>query len=186
MKASQTTGVERHTTLLKAAARVSHNIASILDLNLLLSRTSDIICEEFGFYYAGVFLVDETGEWAVLKAGYGAAGYTMMAEGHKLSIGGNSMIGVAIAERQARIATNVGKEAMFFKNPHLPNTRSEMALPLIAGDDVIGALTVQSEKAKESGTLVPVGGVSKSGSGIAATGVSDRLPASSRGPALPP
>jgi GAF domain-containing protein/anti-sigma regulatory factor (Ser/Thr protein kinase) len=146
MKASQASGVERHTTLLKAAARVSHNIASILDLNLLLSRTSDIICEEFDLYYAGVFLVDETGEWAVLKAGYGAAGYTMMAEGHQLSIGGNSMVGVAIAERRARIATNVGKEAAFFKNPHLPNTRSEMALPLIAGDDVIGALTVQSEK----------------------------------------
>ncbi len=146
MKASHSSGVERHATLLKAAAHVSHNIASILNLNLLLSRTADIICEEFGFYYAGVFLVDESGEWAVLKAGYGAAGYTMIAEGHKLSIGGNSMIGAAIAERRARIALDVGEEAVFFKNPHLPNTRSEMALPLIAGEDIIGALTVQSEK----------------------------------------
>jgi GAF domain-containing protein/CheY-like chemotaxis protein len=146
MKASQTSGVERHATLLNAAVRVSHNIASILDLNLLLSRTADIICEEFGFYYAGVFLVDESGEWAVLKAGYGTAGFTMIAEGHKLAIGGNSMIGACIAERRGHIALDVGTEAVFFKNPHLPNTRSEMALPLIAGEDVIGALTVQSEQ----------------------------------------
>jgi GAF domain-containing protein/anti-sigma regulatory factor (Ser/Thr protein kinase) len=146
MKASQTSGVERHATLLKAAARVSHNIASILDLTLLLSRTADIICEEFGFYYAGIFLVDKSGEWAVLKAGYGTAGFTMVAEGHKLAIGGNSMIGACLAERRGHIALDVGEEAVFFKNPRLPNTRSEMALPLIAGDDVIGALTVQSEQ----------------------------------------
>ncbi len=145
MKAHATTGVERHAMLLNAAARVSRNVASIQDLHLLLNRTVDIICEEFGFYYAGVFLVDETGEWASLAAGHGEAGKAMLADGHKLHIGGNSMIGAAIANRAGRIALDVGAEAIFFKNPHLPNTRSEMALPLIAGDEVIGALTVQSE-----------------------------------------
>ncbi len=145
MKASNTTGVERHATLLNASARVSRSIASILDLGLLLNRTVDIICDEFGFYYAGVFLVDDSNEWAVLKAGRGNAGRAMVAEGHKLHIGGNSMIGAAIANRSGRIALDVGAEAVFFKNPHLPQTRSEMALPLISGDEVIGALTVQSE-----------------------------------------
>ena len=145
MKASQVSGVERHSLLLNASARVSRSIASILDLPLLLNRTVDIICEEFGFYYAGVFLVDESGEWATLSAGRGDAGRVMMDDGHKLHIGGNSMIGMAIANRQGRIALDVGEEAVFFKNPHLPLTRSEMALPLIAGDVVIGALTVQSE-----------------------------------------
>jgi signal transduction histidine kinase len=145
MKASKASGVERHAALLQASARVSRNIASILDLNLLFNRTVDIICDEFGFYYAGVFVVDESGEWAVLKAGRGEAGHTMLAEGHKLHIGGNSMIGAAIASRSGRIALDVGAEAVFFRNPHLPQTRSEMALPLIAGEDIIGALTVQSE-----------------------------------------
>ncbi len=145
MKASNSTGAERQAALLHAAARVSRSIASILDLNLLFQRTVDIICDEFGFYYAGIFLVDESGEWAVLKAGRGEAGRAMVAEGHKLRIGGNSMIGAAIQNRAGRIALDVDKENVFFRNPHLPNTRSEMALPLIVGDDVIGALTVQSE-----------------------------------------
>jgi signal transduction histidine kinase len=145
MKVSEVSGVERHSLLLNASARVSRNIASILDLPLLLNRTVDIICEEFGFYYAGVFLVDDAGEWAVLRAGRGDAGRIMVDEAHKLHIGGNSMIGMAIANRQGRIALDVGEEAVFFKNPHLPLTRSEMALPLIAGDQVIGAVTVQSE-----------------------------------------
>ena len=145
MKASKVSGVERQSLLLNASARVSRNIASILDLPLLLSRTVDIICDEFGFYYAGVFLVDEASEWAQLRAGRGDAGRIMVDEGHKLHIGGNSMIGAAIANRAGRIAHDVGEEAVFFKNPHLPLTRSEMALPLIAGDEVIGALTVQSE-----------------------------------------
>lgn len=145
MKASNSTGAERQAALLQASARVSRNIASILDLNLLFNRTVDIICDEFGFYYAGVFLIDESGEWAVLKAGRGEAGRAMLAERHKLKIGGNSMIGAAIESRSGRIALDVGKEAVFFRNPFLPKTRSEMALPLIAGDAVIGALTVQSE-----------------------------------------
>ncbi len=145
MKAHQASGIERHAILLNAAARVSRSIASILDLNLLLNRTVDIICDEFKFYYAGVFLVDESGSWAVLAAGRGEPGRAMLAEGHKLHIGGNSMVGAAIANREARIALDVGAEAVHFKNPHLLRTRSEMALPLIAGDEVIGALTVQSE-----------------------------------------
>lgn len=145
MKESKSTGAERQAALLQASARVSRSIASILDLNLLFNRTVDIICDEFGFYYAGVFIVDESGEWAVLKAGRGEAGRAMLAERHKLHIGGNSMIGAAIENRSGRIALDVGKEAVFFRNPFLPKTRSEMALPLIAGDEVIGALTVQSE-----------------------------------------
>jgi GAF domain-containing protein/anti-sigma regulatory factor (Ser/Thr protein kinase) len=142
-----TTSPERHATLLKAAARAARNIVTILDPEELFRRTVDIICDEFGFYYAGVFLLDETGQYAVLHSGRGAAGAAMLAEGHKLAVGGNSMIGASVQNRQGRIALDVGTEAVFFENPHLPKTRSEMALPLIVGDDVIGALTVQSTEA---------------------------------------
>jgi GAF domain-containing protein len=130
--------------LLKTAARAAKTITMILDPQELLQRTVDIICDEFGFYYAGVFLLDETGQYAVLRAGRGDSGKAMIAEGHKLAVGGNSMIGAAIQNRQGRIALDVGAEAVFFENPHLPKTRSEMALPLIVGDETIGALTVQS------------------------------------------
>lgn len=139
-----TNDAARQTTLLKAAARAAKNITTILDPQVLFERTVDIICDEFGFYYAGVFLVDDAGQNAVLKAGRGEAGRTMIKGEHKLAIGGNSMIGAAIANKQGRIALDVGAEAVFFENPHLPETRSEMALPLIVGEDVIGALTVQS------------------------------------------
>ena len=135
---------ERRAKLLQAAAKVGRGVTSILDQDLLLDQTVDIICDEFGFYYAGVFLIDETGEWAVLRSGRGKSGEAMIAAGHKLKVDGHSMIGVATGQRKALIALDVGEEPVHFKNPHLPDTRSEMALPLIVGDDVIGAVTVQS------------------------------------------
>ncbi len=136
----------RRETLLQAAARVSRNVASILDPDQLLEQTVDLICDEFGFYYAGVFLIDETGEWAVLRAGRGEPGRKMIEAGHKLKVDGHSMIGRATGERRALIALDVGEEPVHFKNPYLPNTHSEMALPLIVGNELIGALTVQSEE----------------------------------------
>lgn len=139
-----TNSIERHAKLLKASARAARNITTILDPYELFQRTVDIICDEFGFYYAGVFLVDETRQYALLRAGRGEPGKAMLREGHKLAIGGNSMIGASIANKKGRIALDVGAEAVFFENPHLPKTRSEMALPLIVADEAIGALTVQS------------------------------------------
>jgi len=139
-----TKDTRRRAALLQAAAQVSHNITSILDPDQLLEQTVDIICDAFGFYYAGVFLIDDSGEWAMLRAGRGEAGAVMLAEGHKLKIDGHSMIGAATGRRKALIALDVGDEPVHFKNPHLPHTRSEMALPLLVGDTLIGALTVQS------------------------------------------
>jgi GAF domain-containing protein/CheY-like chemotaxis protein len=136
--------VERHARLLEAAAQVGRDVTSILDLDELLIKMVDIICDVYGFYYAGVFLVDDANEWAVLRAGYGQAGAAMIAEGHKLKVGGHSMIGAATGRCKAFIALDVGDEPVHFKNPHLPDTRSEMALPLIVGGEVIGAVTVQS------------------------------------------
>ncbi|MBA3531716.1 MAG: response regulator [Ardenticatenales bacterium] len=138
--------LQRRQRLLEAAARVGQSITSILDLDELLRATVNIICEEYSFYYAAIFLLDPSGEWAVLRAGRGEAGRAMIEAGHKLAVGGNSMIGTAIGERRARIALDVGEEKVHFKNPHLPRTRSEMAMPLLVKDTVLGALSVQSEQ----------------------------------------
>ncbi len=137
----------RQAALLNAAAQVSRIISSILDPEELLFRTVDIICDEYGFYYAGIFLIellDDGENWAVLKAGRGKAGRIMMEHNHKLKVGGHSMVGACTNLYEARIALDVGKEAVWFNNPFLPDTRSEMALPLAFGGEVIGALTVQS------------------------------------------
>ncbi|MCB0165521.1 MAG: GAF domain-containing protein, partial [Anaerolineae bacterium] len=140
----------RRATLLQAGSEVSRNITSILDMDVLLASTVHIICEEYGFYYAGIFLADDTPDdngrtWAVLKAGRGEAGRRMVEQGHKLEIGGNSMVGAAIRDGEARISLDVDIEKVWYPNPLLPRTRSEMALPLFTKSRVIGALTVQSE-----------------------------------------
>ncbi|MFZ6027029.1 MAG: ATP-binding protein [Chloroflexota bacterium] len=135
---------ERRARLLHAANQVGKQATAILKLDVLLPKTVDIICDAYGFYYAGIFLVDAAGKWAVLRAGRGAAGAVMIAQGHKLAVGGDSMIGWAMLNRQARIALDVGADRVHFKNPLLPHTRSEIALPLIVGERVFGALTVQS------------------------------------------
>jgi GAF domain-containing protein/CheY-like chemotaxis protein len=135
---------ERRMRLLAAAAEVGRSVTSILDLDELLNKTVDVICDAYGFYYAGVFLLDSAKEWAILRAGRGEAGEAMVAAEHKLKVGGLSMIGTAIVQKRAIIALDVGEEPVHFKNPHLPLTRSEMALPLMVGEKVIGALTVQS------------------------------------------
>ncbi|MBN1259483.1 MAG: GAF domain-containing protein [Anaerolineae bacterium] len=132
---------------LRTAAEVSRATSSILDPEELLPAAVEVIQERFDYYYVGAFLVDVTGRWAELHAGTGAAGAHMLGEGHRLAIGGTSMIGACIAERRARIALDVGEEAVRFDNPLLPATRSEMALPLISRGEVLGALTVQSVEA---------------------------------------
>ena len=137
----------RRANLLAAAAQVSQNITRIMDIDELLPKTVDIICDAYNFYYAGVFLIDDAGEFAVLRAGRGEPGRIMIENNHKLAVGGNSMIGACTALNEARISLDVDTEKVWYPNPVLPDTRSEMALPLAIGDRVIGAVTVQSTEA---------------------------------------
>ncbi len=132
---------------LQTATLVSRVASSILDMDRLIQQSVELIRERFDLYYAGLFLVDETGEWAVLRSGTGAAGRRMMEQGHKLKVGGNSMIGECVAHQQARITLDIGAEAARLAHPLLPETRSEMALPLISQGKAIGALTIQSAAA---------------------------------------
>jgi GAF domain-containing protein len=145
IRASLEDRVSARTQGLRAAAEVSKATASVLDLDELLVQVVNLVRERFDLYYVGVFLVDEAREWAVLVAGTGEAGRQMLAIRHRLDIGGRSMIGQCVARNEARIALDVGGEAFRFDNPMLPDTRSEIALPLRWHDEVIGALTVQSD-----------------------------------------
>ncbi len=135
---------QQRATELLTAAEVSRAASSILDLDELLAQSVEVIRERFGLYYVGMFLVDPTGDWAVLRAGTGEAGRIQIERNHKLRIGGESMIGQCIAISAARISQDVVDEAVRFKNPVLPDTRSEMALPLMSRGQTIGAMTIQS------------------------------------------
>ena len=138
--------LERRHKLLETAARVGQMVTSILAIDDLLKHTVNIICSEFNLYYSGIFLVSEDEEWAVLRAGYAAAGRKMMSENYRLHVDEKSMIGNSIIKQQAQIALDVAGEESRFMNPFLPNTRSEMALPLIVQSHALGALTVQSDQ----------------------------------------
>jgi GAF domain-containing protein/HAMP domain-containing protein len=144
--ADRTRQLERRTVQLETAAEVSRAASSTLNTERLLSQTVELITDRFNLYYVGLFLVDEGGEWAVLQAATGEAGRQMMVQGHRLRVGGVSMVGWCTANAQARVALDVGEEAVRFDNPLLPDTHSEMALPLISRGRALGALDVQSTK----------------------------------------
>lgn len=140
------TQVAQRTEQLRATAEVGRAASSILDPDQLIEEIVNLITERLGYYYAAIFIISADGTWAELHSATGEAGAELKARKHRLAVGGNSMVGSAISLRQARIAHDVGLEAVRFNNPLLPETRSEIALPLIAGNRVIGALDAQSTK----------------------------------------
>jgi GAF domain-containing protein/HAMP domain-containing protein len=142
--ARRTADLERRSNQLRAAAMVSKEAAGIRDIQQMLSQTTQLISRYFDFYHAGIFIVDDAREYAVLQAANSEGGQRMLARGHKLRVGQVGMVGYVADVGVPRIALDVGEDAVFFNNPDLPMTRSEMALPLKARDLVIGVLDVQS------------------------------------------
>ena len=118
--------------------------AATLDPDQLLRQVVNLITERFGFYYAAVFTLNDTGTSAVLREATGGAGRILKVRAHQLDVNEQSMVGYVIVQRKARIALDVGAEPVRFANPLLPETRSEIALPLMARNRVLGALDVQS------------------------------------------
>jgi GAF domain-containing protein len=144
-KDRRTRELDRRLVQIRTAAEVSRSLSGLMDLDTLLQQVVDLMQSRFGLYYVGVFLQDEKGENAILRAGTGEAGEEMIATRYQAPVGDDSIVGWAIANRKPHIALDVGREPTRFNNPLLPKTRSEMALPLISGERVFGALTVQSE-----------------------------------------
>lgn len=129
---------------LEAIARIARDISATRDLQELLPRVTQIISHEFGFYHVGIFLNDPDGQYAVLAAANSEGGKNMLARRHKLKIGAQGIVGNVTFTGSPRIALNVGEDAVYFNNPDLPDTHSEMALPLKVSERTFGALDVQS------------------------------------------
>jgi methyl-accepting chemotaxis protein len=138
--------LERLTTRLRAAGTVTSAAMSARDPDALISQVTHLLSELFDFYHVGIFLLDEDGEYAVLQAANSEGGQRMLARGHKLKVEQQGIVGYVTGTGEARIALDVGADAVHFENPLLPETRSEMALPLKMGERVIGALDVQSRQ----------------------------------------
>lgn len=138
---------ERRAIQLQAIAQVSTIINTVQDLEELLPRITSVISDQFGYYHVGIFLLSEDGRFAVLRAANSEGGQKMLARNHRLRVGAAGIVGFVTGTGVPRIALDVGDDAIFFDNPDLPSTRSEVAVPLKLGKQIVGALDVQSTKA---------------------------------------
>lgn len=138
------TGLQHRTEQLHIIARIGQSANAIVQSENLLSQLVELIREQMGFYHTQIFLVDETGTNAVLVASTGTAGERLLARGHSLPVGSRSVIGQVTQRGQPVYATDTSADPVHKANEFLPDTHSELALPLIEGETVIGALDVQS------------------------------------------
>ncbi|PWB78031.1 MAG: hypothetical protein C3F07_01600 [Anaerolineales bacterium] len=142
--ADRTQKLEKRASQSQAVSSVARAITTIQDIDLLLPKITELVCEHFGVYHTGIFLVDEENKLAILRASNSPGGQKMLSRRHRLKLDTNSIVGYVASRGNPRIALDVGTDAFFFNNPDLPETRSEMALPLSIGGRVIGVLDVQS------------------------------------------
>jgi GAF domain-containing protein/HAMP domain-containing protein len=144
--AERTLDLEHRSAQLQAAAEVGRAAATIRTLDELLPVVTNLISERFGFYHVGIFLLDEQGEYAILRAANSPGGQRMLERGHKLLAGQQGIVGYVTSRREPRVVLNVGDDTAFFNNPDLSETQSEMALPLQVGGELLGVLDVQSDQ----------------------------------------
>jgi GAF domain-containing protein/HAMP domain-containing protein len=142
----RTQELRKQTNYLRVAAEVARDATTAHSLDELLNRAAQLVLDRFGFYHTGIFLLDEHKDYAVLRASPTKAGLEMLAQNHKLKVGQVGIVGNVAASGISRIALDTGQDTAYFNNPILPNTRSEMALPLKVNDELIGVLDVQSDQ----------------------------------------
>ena len=135
---------ERRASQLEVVALITQAINSIRKTEELLPRITTLISEQFNYYHVGIFLNDESNQYAILSAANSEGGRRMLNRGHRLMIGEQGIVGRVAASGTIRIARNVGDDAAYFNNPDLPETSAEMALPLQIGARTVGVLDVQS------------------------------------------
>ena len=136
----RTASLERKAIQLETTAEIARLASEMLDPSELMSKAVNLIQTRFGFYHASIFLLDETGLWAST----GEAGKALISQHHRLAAGSASIIGWVTANRLPRVTMDVADDPFYFRNPLLPETRSEMAVPLVVGTRLLGALDVHS------------------------------------------
>jgi GAF domain-containing protein len=143
----RTEDITKKTEQLRAASYIARQTAEIQDLSLLLNLVVKLVSDQFGFYHAGVFLLNEAGDEVKLQASSSPGGRRMIEQGHAVKIGTSGIIGYVASQKKPRIALDVGTDAVLFNNPDLPMTRSQIALPLLVRGKLLGVLDIQSDKA---------------------------------------
>ncbi len=136
--------VDQRTRQIRAAAEVAQSITTAVNLDELLRKTVGLIVERFGYYHAGIFMIDSDGKYATIRAAHGPTAGQLLGRGHRLEVGSASIIGWVAAKNQPRVASDVEEDPVHLKNELLPETRAEAAVPIASGSLVMGVLDVQS------------------------------------------
>jgi len=146
--ADRTKELSRQTDNLRIAAEVTRDATASNSLDELLNRAAKLILDRFGFYHTGIFLLDQHKEFAILRASPTKAGIELIAQNHRFKIGQVGIVAHVAASGSSRIVldTDTGQDKTFLNNPLLPNTRSEVALPLQVNSELLGVLDVQSDQ----------------------------------------
>jgi GAF domain-containing protein len=144
--AERTTELAHKTSQLNAASLVAHETADIQDIDRLLNRAVNLIADQFGCYHVGIYLMNKREDYVNLQAASSEGGKQLLERGYRLRVGTEGIIGFVAAEKKPRISLDVGKDAIFFDSPELPETRSELSLPLIVRGKVVGVLDLQSSE----------------------------------------
>jgi GAF domain-containing protein/HAMP domain-containing protein len=131
--------------LLTASEIARETTTGTLDIDVTLKRLVDLVKTRFGFYHSSIFLLDAVRQFAVLRESTGEAGAQLKEASHKLAVGSSSIVGQATSRGIPVVVNDVTLEENYYPNPLLPKTRSELAIPLKIGDQIFGALDVQSE-----------------------------------------
>jgi len=142
----RTTELQDRAEQFRAVAELSQAAAAAQDLETLLSSAVTLISRRLGFYHVGIFLLDTSRQWAVLRGASSEGGEKMLARGHQLRVGQQGIVGYVAEMGMPRYAANVGDDEVWFRNADLPDISSEMALPLIVGERVIGVLDIQTQE----------------------------------------
>lgn len=138
--------LKRRNDYLAASSEIGRLVTSTLDLNTIFTRTVSLISERFGFYFAGIYILEETGFNARLQEGTGNAGEKMKALRHSVVVGSSSVVGKVSESGEALLVNDTDLEPLYQPNPLLLDTRSQVAIPLRIGARIVGVIDIQSTK----------------------------------------
>ncbi len=131
---------------IETAAEIARDISGSLNLDELLIKAVNFIRERFDFYHASIFLHDLPGEFALIREATGEAGTQMKRAGYKIGVGSKSIVGFVSGRGEQLVVNDTARDATYYANPLLPDTRAEAAIPLKVGDRILGVLDIQSTK----------------------------------------
>lgn len=138
--------VGERTRDLTLAVEAGHKILRVRNLDTLFGDAVDLICEQFNLYYGQIYLVDDKEQRLVIRAGTGSVGAELMRRAHFLPLSSSSINGLAVVEQRAIIVADTRENSIFRPNSLLPDTRSEMAVPLMLNERVVGVLNLQDDE----------------------------------------